>query len=83
MDGTPSTFAELVNFFIQFLNLGVTVIIALAFLVTLWNVVSAWIIHADDPEKRQEGTTLALTAVIVMVVMLSIWGILNLLAGRI
>ncbi len=81
MNETPSTFAELVNFFIEFLNLGVLLLIGLAFLVTLWNMVSAWIIHADDPGKREEGTTIAITAVIVMVVMLSIWGILNLLAG--
>ena len=83
MQDTPTDFRGLVNFFIEFLNLGVTVIIALAFLVLLWNMVNAWIIHADDPEKRSEGTTMAITAVIVMVIMLSIWGILNLLTGRV
>ncbi len=76
---TPTDFKSLVNFFIEFLNVGITVLFALAFLVLLWKVVDAWIIHADDPSKREEGTTLAVTAVIVMVVMVSIWGILGLL----
>jgi Kef-type K+ transport system membrane component KefB len=79
---TPSDFNELVNFFLTFVNLFITVIFALAFLVVLWKVVDAWIIHADDPGKREEGTTMALTAVLVMVVMVTIWGILRLLSGN-
>lgn len=76
---TPTNFKELVNFAIEFINIGITVLFALAFLVLTWKVVDAWIIHADDPTKREEGTTLALTAVVVMVVMVSVWGILALL----
>jgi Kef-type K+ transport system membrane component KefB len=76
---TPTDFAGLVDFFIEFLNLGIIVLFALAFLVLLWNIVDTWIIHSDDPSKREEGTTMAITAVIVMVVMVSIWGILGLL----
>lgn len=57
-------------------------IFAIAFLVVLWKMIDAWVIHADDPSKREEGTTMALTAVIVMVVMVSIWGILALLTGN-
>ena len=82
MDNTPSDFKGLVNFFLEFVNIGITVLFALAFLVLLWKIIDAWIIHADDPSKREEGTTMALTAVLVMIVMVSIWGILALLTGN-
>jgi hypothetical protein len=78
----PDTFSGLVNFVIEFLNLGITVLFGLAFLTLLWQLVDAWIIHADDGSKREEGRTIAITAVLVMVVMVSIWGILALLTGR-
>lgn len=78
----PTDFKELVNFFLGFVNIGITVLFALAFLVLLWKVIDAWVIHADDPSKREEGTTMAITAVIVMTVMVSIWGILALLTGN-
>ena len=45
----------------------------------MWKLVDAWILHADDPSSREEGRTIAVTGVIVMVVMVSVWGILNLL----
>ncbi len=82
MDNTPSDFKGLVNFFLEFVNIGITVLFALAFLVLLWKIIDAWIIHADDPSKREEGTTMALTAVLVMIVMVSIWGVLALLTGN-
>ncbi len=82
MNNTPSDFAGLVNFFLEFVNLAITVIFALAFLVLLWKVIDSWIIHADDPGKREEGTTMAITAAVVMTVMVSIWGILALLTGN-
>jgi Kef-type K+ transport system membrane component KefB len=82
MDSTPTDFAGLVGFFLEFINLGITFIFAIAFLVVLWKMIDSWLIHADDPSKREEGTTMALTAVIVMIVMVSIWGILALLTGN-
>ncbi len=82
MGSTPSDFAGLVNFFLEFINLAIAFVFGIAFLVVLWKMVDAWIIHADDPTSREEGTTMALTAVIVMIVMVSIWGILALLTGN-
>ncbi len=82
MNNTPSDFQGLVNFFLEFINIAITVLFALAFLTLLWKVIDAWVIHADDPSKREEGTTMAITAVIVMIVMVSIWGILALLTGN-
>jgi len=45
----------------------------------MWKIIDAWIIHADNDTKRDEGKAIALTAVIVMVIMASIWGILSFL----
>lgn len=80
---TPTTFAELVSFIIGIINSLILLLIGLAFVVTMWNIVSAWIIHADNDTKRAEGKQIAFTAVVVMVVMLSVWGILSLLQNSI
>lgn len=80
---TPTTFAELVSFIIGIINSLILLLIGLAFVVTVWNIVSAWIIHADNDAKRAEGKQIAFTAVVVMVVMLSVWGILNLLKNSV
>lgn len=76
---TPTTFAGLVNFFLDIINQIIPLIIGLAFLFIVWKLIDAWIIHADDPGKLEEGRTVAITGVVVMVCMLSIWGILNIL----
>ncbi len=76
---TPTNFSELVNFFVSIINSLVAVIFALAFIVVIWKLIDAWILHADNDTKREEGKIIALTAVIVMVVMASVWGILKFL----
>ncbi|MBP9717495.1 MAG: hypothetical protein KBD44_02145 [Candidatus Pacebacteria bacterium] len=76
---TPTTFAELVTFVIGIINSLILLLVGLAFVVTMWNIVNAWIIHADNETKRAEGKQIAFTSVAVMVVMLSVWGILSLL----
>jgi len=80
---TPTTFAELVAFFIGIINSLIVVIFALAFVVMMWKIIDAWIIHADNDTKREEGKAVALTSVIVMVIMASIWGILSFLKASI
>jgi Kef-type K+ transport system membrane component KefB len=80
---TPTTFAGLVDFFIGIINSLILVLFALAFLVLIWKLIDTWIIHADDDKKREEGRTIAITAVLVMVVMVSIWGILSLLQNSV
>ena len=76
---TPTTFGELVSFFVGIINSLVVVIFGLAFIVVMWKIIDAWIIHADNDTKREEGKMVALTGVIVMVIMASIWGILSFL----
>ena len=76
---TPSTFSELVAFFLGLINQIVPLIFALAFLFIVWKLIDAWIIHPDDGSRREEGKTIIITGVIVLVLMLSVWGILNML----
>ncbi|MES2749028.1 MAG: hypothetical protein V4606_01395 [Patescibacteria group bacterium] len=76
---TPTTFAGLVAFLLGIINQIVPIIFALAFLFIMWKLIDAWILHPDDGSKREEGKTIIITGVIVLVIMLSIWGILNLL----
>jgi hypothetical protein len=78
-DRTPSTFADLVGFFLGLINQIIPLIFAFAFLFIAWKLIDAWIIHPDDGSKREEGKTIIITGVIVLVIMLSGWGILNLL----
>ena len=80
---TPTTFAGLVSFAVNIINSLVVLIFALAFIVMMWKLIDAWIIHADNDTKRDEGKVVAITAVIVMVIMVSIWGILKLLQNSI
>lgn len=76
---TPTTFAELVNFFIGVINQLIPLLIALTFLFIIWKLVDTWIIHADDETKRSDGKMIAFVGVVVMFVMVSIWGILSFL----
>ena len=76
---TPDTFSELVAFFLGLINQIIPLIFAFAFLFIIWKLIDAWVIHPDDGSRREEGKTIIITGVIVLVIMLSIWGILNML----
>ncbi len=59
----------------------VPVIFALAFITFLWGVFQYFILGATQPEKRQEGNKFVMWSIIGMVVMISIWGIVNLVGN--
>lgn len=67
---------------VEFIN-GVLVplIFAIAFLVFIWGVFQYFIAGAGDEGKREDGKKLMLYGIIGFVVMVSVWGIVNLLAG--
>ncbi len=79
MQSPPTTFKGLVKFFVDFINILVPAIFGLVFLYLVWKIIDAWIIHADDPKKVDEGKKFATTAVFVFVIMVSVWGIVNLI----
>ncbi len=76
---TPTTFRELVGVFGDLINLAVGAIIAVVFVVFIWKIFDAWVINAADEGKRTEGKQTALTAVIVLVIVLMVWGIILLI----
>lgn len=76
---TPTTFIGLVEGLINLINLAIPLIIAVIFLVLVWKIFDAWVINAADEKKREEGKQIALTAVLVMVVMLAVWGIVTMI----
>ena len=76
---TPTTFEGLVKGILGLIGLAIPLIFAVVFLVLIWKIFDAWVINAADEKKREEGRQLAVTAVIVFVVMVSVWGIVALL----
>ena len=79
MTKTPTTFAELVAFFLDLINQIIPLLMGAVFVYLMWKMIDAWIIHADDTSKVEEGKTIVITGVIVFVIMVSIWGIISLL----
>jgi len=75
MDQTPTTYGGLVNELIDFINVLIPAMFALLFVYFIWKMIDAWVLHAGDPNKVQEGKMFAVTAVFVLVVALSVWGI--------
>jgi len=76
---TPTTFAGLVNLIIGIIGLIVPLILGIVFIVIIWKVIDAWVIHGGDAAKREEGKQLVLIGVIVFVLMFVTWGIVALL----
>lgn len=59
----------------------VPVIFAIAFIVFIWGVFTYFIAGAGKEEKREEGKKFVMYALIGFVLMISLWGIVNLLVG--
>jgi len=59
----------------------VPLIFALAFIVFLWGVFQYFIAGASDEEKREAGKSLMIYGLIGFFVMVSVWGLVNLLVG--
>jgi len=75
MQNTPTTYEGLINAVIGFINVLIPAMFALLFLYFIWKMFDSWVLHAGDPTKIQEGKTFAITAILVLVVAMSVWGI--------
>lgn len=64
-------------------NILVPVLFAIAFIVFLWGVFDTFILGAQDEEKRAKGKDLMLWGLIGFFVMVSVWGLVNILTGTI
>lgn len=74
-DGSLAGIAETVLFVIN--KVFVPVIFAVAFIVFLYGIAKAYIFSIGDYEEVEKGHTLMLWGIIAFVVMISIWGIVN------
>jgi hypothetical protein len=80
---TPTTLSGIVNLILGIVNLLIQAIFAIVFLYLVVRIIDAWVLHADEEGKREEGKRMLITAVIVFVVMISAWGIVALIRNSI
>ena len=83
MQTTPTTFQELVSFIVGFINILIPALFGVLFLYIVWKIIDAWVLHAGDQSKREEGKRLVVTAVLVLVLMISTWGIVAMIKNSI
>ncbi len=76
---TPTTFKGLVGFIIDFINILIPTLFGLLFVYIVWKIIDAWVLHAGNEEKREEGKRLVLAAVLLIVLMVTAWGIVALI----
>ena len=57
----------------------IPLLIAIAFFIFLWNIARYFIIGGANEESQEKARSLAMWGIAAFVVMLSIWGIVNLL----
>jgi len=76
--GAGDTFRSLVNELVSFFNTTIVpFIFAISFLVFIWGVFQ-YVIYPSE-EKKTEGKQIILWGIIAFFVMLSVWGIVNLI----
>lgn len=64
-------------------NVAVPVIFSLAFIVFIWGVFQYFIAGGHDEEKRDKGKQLMLYGILGFFVMVSVWGLVNILVGSV
>lgn len=74
---TPKDFKGLVELFLGIMNTLIYIIFALTILVLIWGILRAWVMGGDDAHKVENGKKLVLVGIITLVVMTSLWGILQ------
>ena len=77
-----STLGAYLGSIIGFINaILVPFIFAIAFIVFIWGMFQYFILGGANEEAREKGKSLAIWGLIAFVVMVSIWGIVNLFVG--
>lgn len=73
--GIANTILYIIN------NILVPLLFAIAFIVFLYGIYKAYIYSAGDPEEVAKGHKLVLWGLIAFAVMISIWGLVNVVAN--
>lgn len=76
-DGVRAFFGKLTTFMNGTL---VPAVFALAFLVFIWGMFKTFILGGHDEEKQGEGKQLMMYAILGFVIMISLWGIVTIIA---
>jgi len=62
-------------------NVFVPVLFAIAFIVFIWGAFNVFILGANNEEVKEKGKNLMLYGLIGFFVMVSVWGLVNILVG--
>ena len=57
----------------------VPLLVACAFVAIVWGIVNYFFLHGDNAEKRAAGKSFVLWGILGMVLIFSVWGVVNLL----
>lgn len=81
---TVNSVQDLGDFIISMINtVIVPVIFALAFLVFVWGAFTFFVSGGAEEEKRDKGKQMMLWGLIGFFVMISVWGLVNILVGTV
>ena len=81
-DGEAGDFGTFTGGIILFINnFLIPLMIALCVLGFIWGVFQYFILGSDDEEKRKQGRSLMLYAIIGFVAIVALWGIVEFVAG--
>ncbi len=75
----PTTFAGLVNVFLDIITNLVFLLFAVTFIFFVWQMIKMWIINGGDESAVADGKQVLLATIIGLVVMSGLWGILALI----
>lgn len=75
---SPRNFTDLIYFFIDLINIAISVVISLAVLGFFWGL-SQYILSARDSTKIEEGRKVMIYGILGLFIAVSIWGILKIL----
>ena len=75
-----SNFRDLVNFLVVLFNQAIAVMVGLGVVYLLFGVVKT-IMHADNEQIRSDGRQMMLYGVIALFVIVSMWGLVNVLVS--
>lgn len=77
-------FEGLVNSFIDIINFSLfPLLLAIIVIYFTWKMIDTFVINASNEQARSSGKRVIAITLIVMVVMMSIWGIVNILSSSI
>lgn len=79
----PTTFAGLVDLFINLINMIIPFIFGVVFLFLVWKIFDSWVLNAGDEKKVGEGKQYAIVSVLVFTLMIVAWGIVALIRNSI